>query len=93
MAPHTAFASPLETIIADAMTEDAFEIDPNFGPTEFQISASERAFEKFLAEVERLTGASVDGGGEPLLMSDDALNAFEEGITAANYALQIQAGA
>lgn len=60
---------------------------------EFALSRSDRAWENWIGRVERLTGASVDSEGEPLLMSDEALNAFEEGVTASDYALQIKATA
>jgi hypothetical protein len=59
---------------------------------EFTISRSEAAYEKWLGRVE----TSVEGRmgsefGSALLMCDNALIAFEEGVRADDYALQILA--
>lgn len=63
----------------------------DFIQAEFRVTHSERCFERWLGHVEALTGASFDTEFVVLLLSDEALEAFEEGVSAVEYALRIQA--
>lgn len=60
-----------------------------FAAAENYVSPSERAFEAYVAKVERLSGRRTDRHGISLLMSDDVLIAFEEATPAADFALQL----
>lgn len=66
-------------------------MNAEFRHAESHLSADERAFYSWLARVETLSAGRVDSTGVELLMSDEALEAFQEGVTAADYALKLQA--
>lgn len=54
-------------------------MNDNFIQGEFHFTRSDRDFENFVARVERLLPRGLDARGDPLLMSDDVLFAFEGG--------------
>lgn len=59
---------------------------------EFAVSRDEARYEHWLGRVEHLLEGRVGTPfGSALLMCDNALIAFEEGVAAADYALQLQA--
>lgn len=59
---------------------------------EFSSATDGNAFEAWLNRVEQLTeGRAGTAFGSALLMCDNAMMTFEEGVTADSYALQIQA--
>lgn len=74
-----AFATEIETAVAAAMAEH--------GPSMDDVRAFERGFETWLIQVEAIGGFTVDAGAD-----DGALSAYEEGVRASDYALQLKAG-
>jgi hypothetical protein len=68
-----------EATIGDAMAE--------FGPSAADVRAFEEGFSAWLINVEAISGRTLN-----CEVNDDALTAYEDGVTAADYAMQLQAG-
>lgn len=60
-----------------------------FVAAESYVSRSDRAFEAYVAKVERISGQTTDQNGISLLMSDDVLIAFQEATPAADFAASL----